>query len=174
MGWSCSEVGAGDIWTPFGEKLVCKCRAHFSVIWHLKSSKIWTNYQRTKVWLTENHTHVCGGTEFHTEESAGVCLQPDRSSNTALTVQDCWDLQATLGWIHMISSTPDKYSKFPVQGCLLTVCAVTAEVTPSSSTQAGNGMQIFRWPLSENGTVFRTFGYQTIRLRNLNLPFPTL
>lgn len=40
------------------KKSVCKSRTHFSVIWHLKSSKIWTNYQRTKLWLTENHTHT--------------------------------------------------------------------------------------------------------------------
>lgn len=72
----------------------------------------------------KSHTHICGGTESHTEKSAAVwasqitCLQPDRSSNTALPVQDCWDLQATLVLIPMISSIPDKYYKFPVQGSL--------------------------------------------------------
>lgn len=72
----------------------------------------------------KSHTHICGGTESHTEKSAAVwasqitCLQPDRSSNTALPGQDCWDLQVTLVLIPMISSIPDKYYKFPVQGSL--------------------------------------------------------
>lgn len=170
------QVTFGD---PSKKKLVCKSRTHFSVIRHLKSSKIWTNSQRTKLWLTENHTHTHTWRDriSHWE----ICCSVSFPNNVFATRQILQHsppsarLLRSAGYFGIDSHDfQHSWQVLQVSCTRLTVWGVTAEVTPSSSTQAQNQMQIFRWPLSENGTIFRTFGYQTICLTNLNLQFLTL
>lgn len=106
-------------------------------------------------------------------------LQRQRSSNIALVVQDCCDLQ---GYFDINSHNFQhlrQVLKFPVVYCFAHyVWSYNWRVKPSISTQTQNWMQNFMWLLSDNWKIFRTFGYQKNiyqkNIINLNLQFLTL
>lgn len=115
------------------KKIGLKSRTHFSVIWHLKSSKIWTNYQRTKVWLTENHTHTyVEGQNSHWEICCSVSFPSSRFA-TRQILQHSPHSARLLGSAGSFG-TGSHDSTFLTRitsllhTCLLTVCGITLKL----------------------------------------------